>query len=472
MIEQLFAGLVEPTPELGVVPDVAANWEMLDGGRRYVFHLRDDVLWSDGTPVTAYDFEYAWKRVLDPATGSRNADLLYDIQGARAYHEGLVCEPDAVGMRALDDVTLMVELEGPSGYFLHLLTCSATFPVPRRVVEHHGAAWAEAENLVTNGPFTLVSWRRDESWVFEGNPRYQGRFRGNVTRVELTLLPPGDRTAELEMYEAGLLDILELRPAAIEDLDLIRQRHAGEYVTAPLAATSWLGFDVSRAPFDDPRVRRAFAHAVDREAMEDVARAGYAPLTGGLVPPGMPGHSPGIALPYNPDLAQQLLAEAGYPGGAGFPRLDALTPRGPTWHHTNEYLGAQWRENLGVDIPWQELEYPELEHRTDGYHAHLIRRFWVADYPDPDNFLRVLILTRTVWRNRPYLELVEQARRTVDQGERMRLYARAERILADEVPILPLAYLRQHLLLKPWIRGYQISASQRTSWKDVVIVPH
>jgi ABC-type oligopeptide transport system substrate-binding subunit len=473
MIEQLFSGLVEHTPDLGVVPDVAANWEMLDGGRRYVFHLRDDVVWSDGTSLTAHDFEYAWKRVLNPATGSRNASLLYDLQGAKAYHEGLVRKADAVGVRALDGVTLVVELEGPSGYFLHLLACSATYPVPRRVVERHGVAWAEAENLVTNGPFTLASWRRGESMVLERYPQYRGRFGGNVARIELTLLPPGDQTAELEMYEADLLDILELRPAAIEDLDLIRQRHAGQYVTAPWAATSWLGFDVSRAPFDDLRVRRAFAQAVDRNAMEGVTGWGYgSPATGGFVPPGMPGHSPGIGLPYDPELARQLLSEAGYPGGAGFPSLEALTPRGPTWHCTNEYLRAQWREDLGIDIPWQELEFTEYLRRFFGHHGHLFRNAWVADYPDPDNFFRVFMQTRTAWRHRPYFELVEQARRTVDQAERMRLYARAERILADEVPILPLWYARRHLLLKPWIRGYGISAMEQTFWKDVVIEPH
>ncbi|MGD9405253.1 MAG: ABC transporter substrate-binding protein [Anaerolineae bacterium] len=473
VIEQLFSGLVEHTPELGVVPDVAASWEMLDGGRKYVFHLRDDVVWSDGTPVTAHDFAYAWKRVLDPATESRNASLLYDVRGARAYHDGLVREAEAVGVQALDGVTLMVELEGPIGYFLHLLAYSATYPVPRRAVERHGAAWAEAKNLVTNGPFTLASWRRGESMVLERCPHYRGRFRGNVARVKVTLLPPGDRATRLEMYDAGLVDILDLRRADIEDLDLIRQRHAGEYITTPSANTAWLAFDVSRAPFDDPRVRRAFAQAVDREAMEDVPGAGFdAPATGGFVPPGMPGHSPGIALPYNPELARQLLAEAGYPGGTAFPSLDALTPRGPTWHRINEYLRAQWRENLGVDIRWQELEFTEFVHRFFGHHGHLFRNAWVADYPDPDSFLRVFMQTRTEWRHGPYLELVERARRTVNQGERMRLYARAERILADEVPILPLAYQRQHLLLKPSIRGYQISAIGRTLWRDVVIEPH
>ena len=471
-IWQLFSGLVGHTPELGIVPDVAARWEVLDGGRRYLFHLRDDVVWSDGVPVTAHDFEVAWKRVLDPATGSRNASLLYDIQGARAYHEGLVPEPHALGVRALDGVTLMVELEGPCGYFLHQLAQNATFPVPHQVVGRHGAAWAEAGNIVTNGPFLLESWRSGEALVFKRNPQYHGRFRGNVTRVELTLLPIHERTVALEMYDAGRLDILEL-PAGIEDVDLIRQRRAGEYVTTPIAATKWLSFDVTRAPFADPRVRRAFGQAVDREAMADVAYAGYkSPATGGFVPPGIPGHSPGIALPYDPERARQLLAEAGYPGGRGFPCLDAVTPRGPGWRRVNDYLREQWRENLGVDIPWQEVEFAEFLRRFFGQQGHLFRNTWVADYPDPDNFLRVFVLSRTAWRHGPYTELVERAQRSLDQAERMQLYARAERILADEAPILPLFYERNHMLVKPWIRGFPSSAMEEVFWKDVVIEPH
>ena len=186
-ISELFSGLVEQRLDLEVVPDVAQSWEVLEGGKKYLFHLREDVLWSDGRPVTAGDFEYAWKRVLDPALGMPLASLLDDIKGARAFRQGKVSDPDSVGVKALDEVTLVVDLEGPTGYFLHLLANTIAFPVPRHVVELHGEAWAEPENIVTCGPFRLEAWQPGERMTLARNPDYPGRFRGNLECVELLL---------------------------------------------------------------------------------------------------------------------------------------------------------------------------------------------------------------------------------------------------------------------------------------------
>jgi MarR-like DNA-binding transcriptional regulator SgrR of sgrS sRNA len=183
-IDQLFSGLVEQSPEMGVMPNVAHSWEVLEGGRKYIFHLRDDVHWSDGASVTARDFEYAWKRVLAPASAPYLSIILYDVQGARAYHEGEVADPDQIGVRALDELTLVVELEEPTSYFPYLLTYSATFAVPQHVVEAHRAAWTKLDNIVTNGPFRLVAWEGDESMVLERNPAYYGRSTGNLERIE------------------------------------------------------------------------------------------------------------------------------------------------------------------------------------------------------------------------------------------------------------------------------------------------
>ena len=163
----------------GIVPDVAVSWEVSQGGRRVVFRLRDDAYWSDGAPVTAHDFVYAWKRVLDPASESRNASLLYDIKGAKAYHEGRVSDPDGLGVRALDDVTLAVELETPTGYLLPLLSYSALYPVPRHVVERLGSAWTEPENIVTNGPLAgfMAAGRLDGACAQPTIPRAVRRQR-------------------------------------------------------------------------------------------------------------------------------------------------------------------------------------------------------------------------------------------------------------------------------------------------------
>ncbi len=471
IVHQLFRGLVALTPELSVVPGVAKSWEVSRGGRQYVFHLRNDVVWSDGAPLTAHDFAYAWKRVLDPATGSWLASLLYDIKGAQAYHQSLVSHPGAVGVRAHDEATLVVELEAPTGYLLYLMAGGVTCPVPRHVLVQHGAAWTDPKNIVGNGPFTLLSWKPSESMVLVRNPRYQDRFAGNVQRVELSLFADAGWRRRLEMYEAGLLDVFHLDANFPKEMDRLRQRYADEYLTMPGSAVPYLVFDVTQSPFDDPRVRRAFAHAVDRDALAHVSRGGHwFPATGGFVPPGMPGHSPGIALPHDPRRAQQLLAEAGYPGGRGFPEAEFLASEG--YATVAQDLSAQWREHLGVEIRWKVIPWEEFLDQVRRTRPCLFPMTWIADYPDPDEYLRMPLQLYTAWGHETYWQLIEQARQVTDQGARMALYARAEQILVEEVPILPLSYTRQHLLVRPWVKRYRLSAMYNHFWKDVVIEPH
>jgi ABC-type oligopeptide transport system substrate-binding subunit/class 3 adenylate cyclase len=472
VITQLFSGLVEESWEMNVVPDVARTWEVCEGGRKYVFHLRDDVRWSDGAPVTAGDFEYAWKRVLHPATGSPNVSLLYDIKGARVFHQGELSDLDQVGLRALDELTLVVELEEPTAYFLHLLAHTTAYPVPRHVVGAYGEAWTRVENIITNGAFRLESWNRDESAFFVHNPEYHGRRKGNLKRAELWLLEAEDWPARLEMYETDDLDVFRFGGLPPSERDRARQRHAGEYFLPPGTATVYVSFDTSRSPFNDPRVRRAFVLATDKETLADIVLGGYeSPATGGFIPPGIPGHSVGIGLPYDPDQARQLLADAGYPDGSGFPEVDLAG-----WHRMKprcEYLQAQWRENLGVEITWETVEWAAHMNRMHGGLPHLFFNSWMADYPDPDSFLRASpIRDRSRWRNDIYDELVEKARRIMDQKERMRLYGQADRILIEEAGIMPLTYESSHWLVKPWVRNYFVSAGEAVCWKDVIIDPH
>jgi len=447
---------------MDVVPGLAQSWEVLDGGRKYIFHLRDDVLWSDGTPVTARDVEYAWKRVLDETTRSPVASLLYDVKGARAFHQHEVSDPDRVGVQALDAVTLVVELEAPCSYFPQLLTCDFTYPVPQHLLERGGKAWTDEANIVTNGPFKLEAWQHGKSIVLERNPEYHGRFTGNVQRVELSLLQ--DPVVKLERYEADGLDVLNLAHLSPPVMDRVRQRHAEEYISVPELATSYVGFNMSRPPFNDSRVRRAFALAIDRETLADVVMRGYDfPATGGFVPPGMPGHSPEISLPYDPAQARQLLGEAGYPGGHGFPIVDSLTGQGAYGMAVSEYLQAQWRENLGVEITWDAMDWAMFNDQLEREPPHMFfDTGWTADYPDPDIFLNAGPTRRwTGWRNKAYDRLVEQARGATAQGERMKLYHEADRILVEETVIMPLTYRRFHLLLKPWVRKYPTSAIKR-----------
>jgi ABC-type oligopeptide transport system substrate-binding subunit len=463
LLMQLFSGLVEWTPDWAIVPDVARSWEVLEGGRRYVFHLRHDVRWSDGAPVTAGDFAYAWKRVLDPANRSVTADLLCDVRGASAFHRG-ECEWAQVGVRAPDESTLVVELEGPTAYFLHLVSRPISYPVPQHVVEVHGEAWTEAGNIVTNGPFRLEAWQPGQSIVLVRNPLYHGRFAGNVERVEMSLL--WESPALLPMYRADELDLLPTW--AYTQADRVRpQQFPEDYFPIPFPTTFGLVFNVARPPFDDVRVRRAFALATDKETIAAAIGVTH-PATGGFVPHAIPGHSPGIALPHDPECARQLLAEAGYPGGCGFPIVYGFTwPGQGQW---SQPLQTQWRDNLGVDITWNVGQWSDFV--PSGELPHLWLDVWFHSYPDPDNFLRVYSPSQIGWHNETYDNLVERARHEMDPGERMKMYRRADRILIEEAVIMPTQYGIASVLVKPWLRRSHSAPFGWWWWKDVIIEPH
>ncbi len=470
IIDQLFSGLLEQSPELEVMPNIAHRWEVLQAGRKYIFHLRDNMRWSDGVPVTAFDFEYGWKRALEPALGAPVATALYDIKNASAFHRGELTDPDQVGVKALDAVTLAVELEGPTSYFLQLLTHNATYPLPRHMVTAYGQAWTKPAHLVTNGPFKLESWQSGQSLTLVRNLDYRGAATGNVTRVELRFL--AERSDEITLYDADEIDISALWFLTGPEIERVRQRHADDYLAGPMLNTHYIGFNLSQPPFNDRRVRRAFAMAIDKETLAHVVLGGYAfPASGGFVPVGMPGHSPGIGLPYDPDQARRLLAEAGYLGGRQFPTLE--WPSIPGTDRVMEYLEAQWAENLGVKLTsWavpEKLFFDKLRQTP----AQLFRIGWKADYPDPDNFLRASTFRQeTRWSNDTYDRLVEQARRLTNQAERLNLYRQADQILVEEAVIIPYLYLQRHLLIKPWVSRYPTSPLTASFWKDVVIEPH
>jgi len=333
-------------------------------------------------------------------------------------------------------------------------------------VKAHGAAWAKAAPLISNGPFRLIAWRPGESIILTRNPDYHGPFRGNLQQVQL--LPICDWSARLAMYEADELDVLGITYFSAAEHEAIRQRYADEYIARPRLETHFLAFDVTRPPFDDVRVRRAFALATDRTALADEVLHGYvAPATGGLTPPGMPGHVADIALPYDPARARRLLAQAGYPSGRDFPPLAVVAY--PAVATRNEFLQAQWREILGVEVRLDVLAWAAYLERMRDASYHLINLNWLADYPDPDNLLRVShVRAWPVWQHQVYGQLVQEARRLTDSAQRMQRYRQAEEILVQEIPILPLAYERDHLLIKPRLRRYPMSAIRPAYWKDAI----
>jgi ABC-type oligopeptide transport system substrate-binding subunit len=471
IINMLLSGLVEETPDANIVPGIAQNWAIQEEGRKYTFYLRDDACWADGTPLTADDFAFAWKRTLNPQTKSHTATLLYDIKGAQSFHQGEITDPDELGIRVVDRHTLAVELEEPVAYFLQLLTHTAFYPIPRHVVEAHGEAWTEMENFVGNGRLILESWQRGEKMSFVRNPRYHAHFDGNLERLEL--FPIDDRSTRMAMYDADELDVIVAGYLTPAETDWVRQRHAGEYISQPAPFTTYLGFHTTRPPFDDVRVRQAFVLAADREALTRMAAGEESiPATGGLVPPALPGHVPGIAWPYDPERARQLLAEAGYPGGAGFPVVEAWVSSASPVH---EYQIAQWCKELGVELHLKAMEWGAYLQRLAQTPPGIFVMGWTADYPDPDSFLRVGMADAqryTHWHHDEYERLVERARRVMDRQKRLDLYRQAEMILHDQVPLFPITYVRFHLLTKPWVSRFPISILQGARWQEVVIEEH
>lgn len=468
VVEQLFTGLAEHGPDAEVLPALAAGWDVAEGGRHYMFHLHEGLCWSDGAALTAADFVAGWRRVLDPATQASCAHFLYDVRGARAYHRGETDDPATLSVWAPDDRTLVVELERPTGYFPHLLANPVTFPIPRHALAAHGAAWTEPGRLVANGPYLLADWQRGAQMTLVRNPHYHARFSGNVARVELAL--EQDAATLMAAYEADDLDVVQLDYRfSLAERHALRQRYAGDLASAPRFATWFLGFDPTCPPLDDVRVRRALAMAVDKELLAGaVLQSSATPATGGLTPPGIPGHVARIGLPLDPAAARRLLAEAGFPDGRGFPVFPLVCERSIA--DQVSFICEQWQRHLGITVAQEATDWPTFVRRMETERLPIYYSAWRADYPDPDNFLRVALEWR---KTRPddaeFTALVERTRGLTDPAGRLATYAQAERRLIEQAAVVPLNYRRSYFLLKPHVTHYPASGLRPWFWQDVVI---
>jgi oligopeptide transport system substrate-binding protein len=454
LASSLFAGLVEYDRETNVLPHVARSWEVLDGGQRYLFHLRQDARWTDGSPVTAQDFEWAWKRNLAPGAPEYPASLLDDVLGARAYRLGLNPDLRSVGVRALDEATLEVRLESPAPYFIYLMANPVAFPLPAQVVERYGEDWWKPPLGVYNGAFRL-SEATSNSYRFARNPDYFGDFRGNLDGF----------VAEIFSYDT---------PAVVQrflekDLHVCTANLAMEKTPVPEKlqvleqglVTSALMFNPGLPPMQDVRVRKALAHGLDFKPINDLLLQGReAHRAGGAVPMGLAGYSPELGLPYDLPLSRNLLAEAGFPGGAGFPVLKfGLFARPPG---TDE-MARQLETNLGIHCEIVPHAFP-LE-RADWNNLHLTVINWVADYPDPDSYLRqshlVTYPQESGWSHPGFEQLVDEARKSTDRPRRLALYREADRILVEEqaiiIPINHSVGVGTYLV-QPWVRGFEQNA--------------
>lgn len=344
-----------------------------------------------------------------------------------------------------------------------------TLPVPRHLVEKVGQGWTQPGTLVSSGPFVLTDWQPGRYMTLVNNPRYYGARQGNVQTIHFGF---GSTAADaLQQYEADALDVLPLADLPTAERNLVRRRHVNEYLPAPRLATIMLRLDVSRPPFADQRLRRALAHALDRSRLAGGALQGYDFPAAGLLPAGLPAAAPDSGLPYDPTQARHLLAEAGYPGGVGFPAINAWAWPGIAPVCTE--LSRQWQEQLGFTITWQYHDWTEFTRLgSDGHYPDLFPLGLVVAYPDPDDLLR---LQRggaiPAWRHPEYDALLAEAGRTLAHQRRVDLYRQADRLLCAEAPVIPLLYEQLHLLVKPWVRSFPTSAVKWSFWKDVMIDP-
>jgi len=437
----ILEGLTYRHPQdLHPMPGMAESWDLSDDGRTYTFHLRNTA-WSDGTPFTAHDFVYEWQRVLTPATASKYANMLYPVKNAEAFNRGDITDPDQLGFKAVDDHTLVVELHSPCAYFLDLCSFYTLLPAPRHVVEQYGQDWIRPEHIVSNGAFTLDAWYLNRSIRYRKNPRYWNADAIALNLVEA--IPSDNINANFNLYMSGVVDWTD--SGAVPQFVVPDLKKRADFHVAPYFCTYFYRFNVNRKPFDDARVRKALFLAMDRQAIvEYVTKAGQIPAHS-LVPPGLPGYQE-VQLPErNVEEARRLLAEAGYPGGKGFPKAEVLFNTSESHKNIAEVLQQQWKEALGINVQLVNQEWKVFLATTQAEDYQISRGSWIGDYLDPNTFLDMWTSTngnnRTGFKDPVYDVLIERAARTVDPAERMALLHQAETVVTDQdMIILPVYY--------------------------------
>ncbi len=424
------------------LPGLAERWDISPDGRVYTFHIRTNAVWSTGESITAHDFVYSWLRVLNPLTGADYAGQLYYVKGAEAYNTGQDKDPGKIAIKALDDKTLRVELVDPTPFFLDLCAFQTLAPVPRWTIEKHGDRWLMARPLPVSGAYNLVSWRLNDRVRLRKNPLYWDA--GNTHCEIVDMIPCTVAATALNLYETGEADIVwdkELVP--VELLDLLRARK--DFHTYDYLGSYFYRYNVTKKPFDDARVRKAMALAIDkRRLVEKITRAGEK-VASHLVPPGVANYRSPEGLGYDPELARKLLAEAGFPGGQGFPRVDYMFNSVKTHEKIAVELQEMWARELGIHIELRNLEWKVYLQAQSRLEFGLCRSSWIGDYNDANTFLDMFMSNngnnRTGWKNERYDALIREANGKLDPKEREKILQQAEGLLIrDELPIAPLFF--------------------------------
>ena len=459
VVVELFSGLVTLNTDLELVPDIAERWEISADGLQYTFYLRPNAKFHDGKRVTAQDFKWSIERAAAPETASPVADTyLNDIVGALDYIKGDATEIS--GIRVVDDTTLSITVDQPKAYFLAKLTYPTAFVVDRATVEAGGRGWTDNPN--GTGPFRLKEYKIGERIVLERNEHFY-REPAKVDTILLNLA--GGQS--MAMYENDEIDITGVSLFDLERvLDPNEPLNKELVVAPPDFSISYIGFNTSMAPFDDPKFRQALNHAIDKELIATEVLSDLVVPAFGILPPGFPGYNENlVGLRHDKELAQRLLNESNYADAESRPRIVITVPgTGGTIGLDLEVVIEMWRQVLGVEVEIQQVEWATyLEDLSDAKFQAYAGLGWQADYPDPQDFLDILFHTDSALNHGAYSNpeldtILERARTQQDPQARISEYRRAEEIIVEDGAWVPLWYTgERHLLLKPHVHGYRVT---------------
>jgi oligopeptide transport system substrate-binding protein len=457
----LFEGLVSKHPEtLEIIPAVAERWSVSEDGLTYDFYIRESAKWSNGDPITANDFVQSWRRALLPKLANPYAGSFHPVLNAERFNKGEITDFNEVGAKAISERHFQVQLAYATPYFLQILDHHSTFPVHVPTIEKFGAIdergtrWTKPENFVGNGAFVPVEWTLGKVFRVVKNPRYWDADK--VRLNEIRFYPIDKNLVEERMFKAGQLHKTEFIPT--DKIAVYQKAGSRDYRNYLYFGTYFYLFNVTKPPLDDPRVRKALAYSVDRDAItRHVVKGGQVPAFT-LVPPDTLGYNAAEKMRYDLDRARELLAEAGYPNGKGFPKIELIYNTLEDHQKIAVAIQQMWKKNLNINISIQNQEWKVFLNNQDVLNYQISRRGWIGDYLDPFTFLELFASgagnNNTGWSNAEYDRYLEQSKTAKSREERYDYFQKAEGILLDEAPFMPLYYYTTNYLLSSDVKGY------------------